>query len=163
MVKFLLKLIDRISAPKEIYAHCDIPCGIYDPHLAQLSAHTVIRMTNLINELPNVDSKEREYKLARYTLVKEQHAELVKKEVRIIWGDYFKPEHLEKYPKLHDLAYEIMKLASKTRQEVSIEVGKQLLSKVQEFAEIFWKTKDKETVRVKSPYPTEGELVLPKL
>jgi len=162
MIKTLLKTLDRISPPRPIYAHCDIPCGIYDPHLAQLAAHTVIRMTNLITDLPDEDSKEREHKLTRLTAIKEEHAELVKKEVRVIWGDYFKPEHLEKHPKLHELVFDIMKLASKARQEINLEASQQLLVQVQEFAEIFFKTKGVDPIRIKTVYPTEGEIVIYK-
>jgi nickel superoxide dismutase len=166
MIKSLLKIIARISPPKPIYAHCDIPCGIYDPHQSQLAAHTVIRMTTLINELkppsdePNLEERKRIiHQVSRYTAVKEKHAELVKKEVRIIWGDYFKSENLEKYPKLHELVFDIMKLASKARQEINLEASQQLLAKVQEFAEIFFKTKGVDPVRIKTGYPTEGEIV----
>lgn len=163
MITKILRVFDRISPPSPIYAHCDIPCGIYDPHAAQMAAHTVIRMTNLIEEtkadLSIKGAKEAGHKIARYTLVKEEHAELIKKEVRIIWGDYFKQEHLEKYPNLHQLVFDIMKLASKARQEVNLEASQQLLAKVQEFAEIFFKTKGVEPVRIKTIYPTEGEIV----
>jgi nickel superoxide dismutase len=162
MIKTIIRAVDRLLPPQTIYAHCDIPCGIYDPHTAQLAAHTVIRMTNLLNELPDEDSKEREHKLSRYTAVKEEHAELVKKEVRVIWGDYFKSEHLEKFPKLHELVFDIMKLASRARQEINLEASQQLLAKVQEFAEIFFKTKGVEPVRIKTVYPTEGEIVVYK-
>ena len=157
MFKNILRTLDHISPPKPIYAHCDIPCGIYDPHNAQVAAHTVIRMVNLIKE-----AKGDPHDIARLTGVKEDHAEAVKHEVRIIWGDYFKPEHIEKHSGLHDLVFEIMKLASKARQEVGEAGAKQLLTKVQEFSEIFWETKGVQTVRIKSNYPTEGEIVLPK-
>ncbi len=162
-------IVDKIFPPRPVHAHCDIPCGIYDPYQAQVAAHTVIRMVNLLNEI-NVSSSEPDFderkrvisRVARLTSVKEEHAEMVKREVRILWGDYFKPEHAEKFPNLHQLVFDIMKLASKTRQEINLEAAEQLIGKVQEFAEIFWKTKDKESIRVKSTYPTEGELVLPK-
>ena len=164
-----LKTIDKIFPPRPVYAHCDIPCGIYDPYQAQVAAHTVIRMVNLLDEVnasspePDFDERKRIIsRVARLTSVKEEHAEMVKREVRIIWGDYFKPEHAEKFPNLHQLVFDIMKLASKASQEVNLEASRQLLSRVQDFAEIFWKTKDKEPVRVKSTYPTEGELILPK-
>ena len=139
------------------YAHCDIPCGIYDPHNAQMAAHTVLRMTHFLKEAGN-DA----HKISRLTKVKEEHAELVKREVAVLWADYFKEEHLKDYPNLHDLVFKILKLASKAKQEVNIENANELISKVQEFAEIFWKSKGRETTRVKSGYPTEGELVLPK-
>ncbi len=154
------------SLPLETaYAHCDIPCGIYDPYPAQIAAHTVIRMTQIIEEAhaeseSPEDQKKLMHAIARYTHVKEEHAELVKKETRVIWGDYFKPEHLKEYPKLNDLVFSIMKHASKARQEVNMEEAQELLKLVQEFAEIFWKTKGKKPVRVSCPYPTGGELVV---
>lgn len=159
---FLLKLIP----PKTAYAHCDIPCGIYDPHNAQMAAHTVIRMSNMINDLkasaddPDFDERKRIIsQISRLTKVKEEHAEIVKHEVRVIWGDFFKPEHIEKNPSLHELVFNIMKLASKARQEINLDAANELLSKVQEFAEIYFKAKGLEPVRIKSSYPTEGEMV----
>jgi nickel superoxide dismutase len=149
----LLKLLPV----KKAFAHCDIPCGIYDPHEAQLASHTVIRMTKMITEAGDDLAK-----VHRMMNVKEEHSEKVKNEVRIIWGDYFKEEHLKDYPDLHKLVFNIMKLASKTKQETNIEVAQSLLTEVQKFAEIFYKTKGLEPVRVKSPYPTEGELVIYK-
>lgn len=150
---------------KTAYAHCDIPCGIYDPYPAQIAAHTVIRMTQLIEEAhaessSAEDQKKLMHAVARYAHVKEEHAEIVKREIRVIWGDYFKEEHIEKFPKLHELVFNIMKHASKARQEVNKEEAKELLELVQEFAEIFWQTKGKKTVKVPSPYPTGGELVI---
>ena len=155
MISKTLRFIDRFFPPRKVYAHCDIPCGIYDPHNAQVAAHTVIRMDSLIKE-----AKDDVHAIARLTKVKEDHAELVKHEVRIIWGDYFKPEHLEKYPELHNLVFEIMKLGSKAKQDTDNKVAEDLLSKVQDFAEIFWKSKDLEPKRVKAPYPSGGEIVL---
>lgn len=155
----LLKILPQQIA----YAHCDIPCGIYDPHEAQTAAHTVMRMTQLITEAHSEgDEKMFMHHIARYIKVKEENAERVKHEVRVIWGDYFKLEMIKDNPKLHELVFTIMKKASKTRQEVNIDEAKELLSLVQQFAEIFWRTKGRETVRVASGYPTNGEIVLPK-
>src|SRR3989344_36897 len=125
----LFQIMERVKPAKEVSAHCDIPCGIYDPYHTQLAAHTVIRMVNLIKEAtskmdPNASMEERAIfvsKIQRYTAVKEEHAEIVKKEIRIIWGDYFKPEHLRQHPELHELVFKIMKLGSKARQEVNID------------------------------------------
>lgn len=150
----LIEFISRVLPLKTIYAHCDIPCGIYDPHEAQVAAHTVIRMTNLL-----LEAGDDMHKVARLTKVKEDHAEKVKHEIRVIWGDYFKPEHAEKFPHLHELVFEIMKLASKAKQNIDAEAANQLLAKVQEFAEIFYQTKGVTPKRVKSIYPTEGEIV----
>src|SRR3989344_2799466 len=168
-MKTILRLIDRIFIPSITLAHCDVPCGIYDPHEAQMAAHTVLRMTTMIEELeasskdPDFEERKRIIsQVARFTKVKEDHAEVVKHQVRIIWGDYFKAEHLEKFKDLHDLVFNIMKQSSKVRQNVDAEGANELLSMVQKFAAIFWETKGRETIKVKSGYPTEGEVVLPK-
>lgn len=140
-----------------IYAHCDIPCGIYDPHLAQVAAITTLRMVDLIKGL----EKEDPHKIARFTSVKEEHAELCKHEVRVLWGDYFKPEHAEKYPELHDLIWKIMKKASAVRQGTDKANALQLIELVNKLAEIFWETKGVKTMKMKAPYPVEAEMVLP--
>jgi nickel superoxide dismutase len=165
----LLTVIFKILPTNVAYAHCDIPCGIYDPHLAQMAAHTVIRMTSLINDLkasssePLFDERKKIIsQISRLTKVKDEHAELVKHEVRILWGDYFKEEHLKQYPELNDLVFRTMKLASKARQEVNIEAANELLDTVQEIAQIFWKTKNIKSAKIKSPYPSGATIVVPK-
>jgi len=168
-MKKLLRLIDKFFPPQTVFAHCDIPCGIYDPHEAQMAAHTVLRMTNMISELqassaelPFEERKRIISQIARLTKVKEEHAEFIKHQVRIIWGDYFKDEHIKKYKTLHQLVFRIMKQASAARQNVDIKAANELLGMVQQFAEIFWETKGRKVQKVKSGYPTEGVIVLPK-
>ena len=162
-----LRLLDQLSPPEPVHAHCDIPCGIYDPHLAQIGAHTVIRMHQLIADLTPPDASNSaamaayQNSMSRYVTIKEEHAELVKKEVRIIWGDYFKPEHLEKYPDLHSTVFQIMKLGSKVRQEVNMAAAQDLLTAVQTFAETFWASKDASTHRQPSRQAVGGESVYP--
>lgn len=138
---------------KTVYAHCDIPCGIYDPHEAIVGAATVLRMMDLI-----ADSKD-SHDVARYTAVKERHAEKCKHEVRVIWGDYFKEEH----PSVEKLVHEIMQWASKARQGVDRRDGEELLDRVNQFAEIFWDTKGVKTKKVAAPYSVEDEIVIPIL
>lgn len=165
-MKTFLKFASKFTTPLTVYAHCDIPCGIYDPHQAQIGALTVIRMMDLLQELETThqkQDKEYHHSQTRAILVKEEHAELVKKEIRVIWGDYFKKEHFEKYPELTPLVHEIMQIGSKARQGMDREIGLQLLEAVNKFAEIFWKTKNLETKRVKTPYKPEAEIVMPKL
>lgn len=166
MTNSILNAADRIFRFEVAYAHCDVPCGIYDPHAAQLSAHTVIRMDMLIADLSkqqNPTAEDRN-KMIRCVQVKEQHAEICKSEVRIIWGDYFKPEHIKANPELNELVWNIMHAASKAKQTVDIKNGEELLANVNRFAEIFWKTKGVETKRAKSFYPTEErEMVFPKV
>jgi len=160
--------VDRVSKPAVAEAHCDIPCGIYDPHLMQIAALTVVRMNQLIDglELP-ADGKNKAEQakyhnsLSRYILVKEEHAELVKREARIIWGDYFKPEHVEKYPDLHTTVWNIMKLAGKSRQEANASAADELLAATHRFAEIFWDTKGVKSSKQPSRQAVGGEIVLP--
>jgi len=148
-------------------AHCDIPCGIYDPHQAQIGALTVIRMVDVIENLlkEHGDSLNAELfnSMARYVAVKEEHAELAKHEIRVIWGDFIKEAQLEKYPQLHGLVHKIMQLGSKVRQTVNRESAIAFLEAINEFAEIFWQIKGIETKRAKSPYSVSEDIVLPVL
>ena len=167
MMHKILSIIDKFSPAQRAHAHCDIPCGIYDPHNAQVAAHSVIRMNQLINEAkmdPNAPVEDRKKfvsAMTRYTAQKEEAAELLKKEVRILWGDYFKPEHLADHPELHDLVWKTLKLASKARQNVDLAAAEELLENVNKIAEIFWKTKGMGTMRAVAPYPTGKETVYP--
>ncbi len=163
-----LRTRDAIRPPAPVYAHCDIPCGIYDPHEAQIAALTVIRMDQLIGELtaPAMDAKPEDRaayvsKMARYTAVKELHAERVKHEVRVIWGDYFTQDHAKQFPNLGELAMKIMKQASKARQGTGAADAQELLGLVQQFAEIFWQSKGAKTKRQPSLQKSGGELVVP--
>jgi nickel superoxide dismutase len=169
LISGALRAADYLSPPAVAEAHCDIPCGIYDPHLMQVAALTVVRMNQLIDalELPaegksKADQAKYHNSLSRYITVKEEHSELVKREVRIIWGDYFKPEHLEKYPDLHDVVWGILKLAGKTRQEANLQFAQDLLAQTQKFAEMFWDSKGTKTKRVPSGQAMGGELVVPQ-
>src|SRR5437879_12999341 len=122
----LARALDRVSLAPIAYAHCDIPCGIYDPHHAQLAAHTVVRMVDLINQLekPGASStpeQRQEYtnKLTRYIATKEQHSEIAKNELRILWGDYFKPEHVKTFPDLHELVRKALQPARSARRSAT--------------------------------------------
>ena len=159
----VLDVMGRVMAIRVAHAHCDIPCGIYDPHAAQVAAHTVLRMDMLIADLVKSGGMgaEDRNRMVRYVMVKEEHAELCKKEVRILWGDYFKPEHAAADPELHELVWNTLKSASKARQSTSIADAESLIENVKRIAEIFWKTKGVKTKRVKSFYPTEHEIVYP--
>ncbi len=162
-LKRVMNSLDRVFHFETAYAHCDIPCGIYDPHMAQMAAHTVIRMDMLIADLAksNAMDSESRNKMIRYALVKEQHSEICKNEIRVLWGDYFKPEHAQANPELHGLVWDTLKLASKARQSTNVADAEALLANVEKIAEIFWKTKNVQTKRAKSPYPTEREMVYP--
>lgn len=138
LINFLIKLLPT----KPIYAHCDIPCGIYDPHAAQLASQTVLKMVQKINELPKENpSVTDRNNFVRMVKVKEEHAELCKREVLILWTDYFKVEHLEKFPNLHDLVWKTTKLCSDNKRAVDEAKAQELIEAVNKVADIFNQTK----------------------
>jgi len=160
---FWRRLRDALR-PETVHAHCDIPCGIYDPHNAQVAAQSVLRMVDLIEELPRKEADEttKRQLFGRYVKVKEDHAEMVKHEVRVLWGDYFTEEHLKEVPDLHDLVWDAMKKASKARQTVDRKAAQDLIEATNKVAEAFWKTKGLETDTVKAPYPPARSFVAPR-
>lgn len=138
----LIKLAIRLLPSKPVFAHCDIPCGIYDPHTAQLAAKTVLTMVQKINQLPKASSTVNDRNsFVRMVLVKEQHAELCKKEILILWTDYFKAEYLEKFPNLHDLVWKTTKLCSDNKRAVDEAKAEELVKAVDKIADIFEQTK----------------------
>jgi nickel superoxide dismutase len=134
-MKILNNLISQLPS---VHAHCDVPCGIYDPKAAQTAALTVHRMIEKIEALekPSVEDKGAwlNYKntLTRCILVKEEHARKCKEELFILWADFFKPEHLEKYPDLHNIFWKAVKLCSKNKQEINKENAQNLIATVDE-------------------------------
>jgi len=143
------------------YAHCDIPCGIYDPHMAQVAAHTIIRMTQLLSDIKNTDLKS-QHDISRMTHVKEEHAQILEEELETLRNDYFKDEHYKTYSNLSDLFNNTLKSISKARQNIDLTAAQEVLNGVLEISEIFYKSKNVTPVRVKSVYPTGGEVVVYK-
>ncbi len=132
----------RLRPSRVAHAHCDIPCGIYDPHAAEIAAQTVEKMVSLIDELgPDDDTTAWHNSFTRYVAVKEQHAELLKREVLIIWGDYFKPPHLEKFPQVHETVWNLVKLAGANKVNSDAGLAAELRAKTKEFADLFWESK----------------------
>lgn len=133
----LFEFLSKFFPVKPVYAHCDIPCGIYTVEPARTAAKTVVRMVELIEKLepPKTNS------LVRYIAVKEEHAQLCKKELLILWTDYFKEEHLAMFPDLHKKFWKAAKLCSKVKQEVNMEAAKALQDAIEEIAQMFEKTK----------------------
>lgn len=143
IVKNILLTISKILPTQIAYAHCDIPCGIYDPKAAQIAAATVLKMVQLIEDLPkeNPTVNDRN-KFVRCVWTKEEHARKCKEEILILWTDFFKPEHLKMFPKLHDTFWKVAKLCSTNKQEVSIEHAEELVKAVDEIAAMFQKVKN---------------------
>ncbi|MFC8847492.1 MULTISPECIES: superoxide dismutase, Ni [unclassified Micromonospora] len=118
-------------------AHCDLPCGVYDPAQARIEAESVKAIAEKYQA--NTDPEFR----TRALIIKEQRAELVKHHLWVLWTDYFKPAHFEKYPNLHTLFNEATKLAGASGAKGSVDPAKaeELLSKIDEISKIFWETK----------------------
>ena len=142
IIKNILNAISKILPTRIAYAHCDVPCGIYDPKAAQIASQTVLKMAQLIYDLPkeNPTVNDRN-KFVRCVLTKEEHARKCKEEILILWTDFFKPEHLKMFPNLHDTFWKAAKLCSTNKQEVSIEHAQELVKAVDEIAEMFTKSK----------------------
>lgn len=137
---------------EEVSAHCDVPCGIYDPRPAEIAANTVETMVKKLLDLkkPDVDADLQttlafHNTVARMVLTKEEHARICKKELLILWTDYFKPEHLEMFPNLHETFWKAAKLCSKNKQEINMSAAHDLHEAVHEIAHLFEKAEAAKT------------------
>ncbi|REF35463.1 superoxide dismutase, Ni [Thermasporomyces composti] len=131
-------MLSRLFAPTvEVSAHCDLPCGVYDPAQARIEAQSIKAIIEKYHASDDADFR------TRALIIKEQRSELVKHHLWVLWTDYFKPQHFEQYPQLHQLFNEATKLAGAagTKGSNDVAVADQLLAKIDEIAEIFWATK----------------------
>ncbi|QSB15702.1 superoxide dismutase, Ni [Natronosporangium hydrolyticum] len=130
--------LPRMLTPRvTVRAHCDLPCGVYDPAQARIEAESVKAICEKYQA-----SEDPEYR-TRALIIKEERSELVKHHLWVLWTDYFKPPHFEKYPHLHQLFNEATKLAgaSGAKGSTDVDVAEQLLGKIDEISKIFWETK----------------------
>ena len=142
----ITSLIRRSWPVHTVHAHCDIPCGIYDPIAAKIAAQTVLKMVVRIEamEQPAANASAQAAHantMSRYVTVKEEHAQLAKQELDILWHDYFRPEHVEQHPDLHTTFWNAAKLAGQNKQSVNRDAAQQLVDAVDKIAETFWATK----------------------
>ena len=135
MITRLLAVADRLSPPAPVHAHCDLPCGIYDPAQARIEAESVKAIQEKYN-----DSDDEAFR-TRALVIKEERADMVKHHLWVLWTDYFKPEHLERYPQLHDLFWRATKAAGEAKKTSDAAVGQRLLDDIAEIDKIFWETK----------------------
>ena len=130
-------LFSSVFSAVEATAHCDLPCGVYDPAQARIEAESVkaIQEKYQANEDPAFRT--------RAILIKEQRSDLVKHHLWVLWTDYFKPPHFEKYPQLHDLFNKATKQAGAAGGKGSMDPaqGQELLDSIAEIDRIFWETK----------------------
>ncbi|MGH2723559.1 MAG: superoxide dismutase, Ni [Actinomycetota bacterium] len=126
-----------------VHAHCDLPCGVYDPAQARIEAESVKaiqeRYQDAQNQKKPTESTD-EYR-QRAILIKEERADLVKHHLWVLWTDYFKPEHLEKHSDLHDTFWKATKLAGDAKKAQDPAQGQELLDAIAQIDKIFWDTK----------------------
>ena len=136
--RILTSLLPTITAR----AHCDLPCGVYHPMQARIEAESVKAI------IDKYQASDDEVFRQRAVMIKEQRAELVKHHLWVLWTDYFKPEHVEQYPQIHDLFWQATKLAgaSGAKGGMDADVAQQLLDKIEEISEIFWETSPTEAM-----------------
>jgi nickel superoxide dismutase len=139
----ILRFLDTISPPRKVHAHCDVPCGVYETDSALWAVETCQKLVEklLALETPVAGNKQAqlEYQntVARAILVKEEYAQICKEQILILWTDYFKPEHLAKYPDLHEKIWKAAKQCSIVKRTVSLDEVNKLRALVTEIAEIF--------------------------
>ncbi len=135
MINHIYSLLLKILPTNTAYAHCDLPCGVYDPAQARIEAESVMKI------MEKYAGFHDEHDKMRAVIIKEQRAELVKHHLWVLWTDYFKPEHLEKFPNLHDLFWRATKQAGQTKKTTDPKEGQKLLDLIAEIDDIFKKTK----------------------
>lgn len=146
--RMISSLIRQLPLPVA-HAHCDGPCGVYDPAAARIATEAVLSMTQKLLALKIPDPQETaawlayQNSLARYVKIKEEQAEIAKREILILWTDYFDVDHLEQHPDLHDLFWRAAKLCSICKVEVNEKRATELLAAVKRIHDIFWQTKER--------------------
>lgn len=120
---------------KPVYAHCDLMCGVYDPAQARIEAESVLAIIKKYHESDDDVFKQ------RAIIIKEQRAQLVKEHLWVLWTDYFKPEHIEKFPNLHDLFWKATKQAGAVKKSINEKDAQELLDLIAEITKIFEATK----------------------
>ena len=144
--RLMSRLIDRVLSIEQVYAHCDVPCGIYDPHGATIAAKTVHTMNKKMTDLPTPgpsasanEALEHRNTIVRMVQTKEVHAQICKQELLILWTDYFKPEHLSAFPDLHETFWKAAKLCSYNKQHVDLAKSQELMDAVEKIGGMFQK------------------------
>lgn len=119
---------------KPVYAHCDLPCGVYNPDQAKIEAQSVHQIIEKYASLNQEDKW-------RAVIIKEQRLELVKHHLWVLWTDYFKPEHLELFPELHDLFWRATKQAGAVKKSLDSSESQKLLDFIEQINDVFTQTK----------------------
>ena len=143
-------MTNRSDLP-EADAHCDGPCGVYDPADARIKAEAVLSMTKKILGLEHPSDASNQQAMAsylntmsRFIQIKEEQAHACKQELLVLWTDFFKPPHLEAQPDLHDIFWKAAKLCSSCKVEVNLPHAEELMATCKKIHEIFWKAKGRD-------------------
>ena len=153
--KFISSFLNNKSTI-EVNAHCDGPCGVYDPASTRVAAEAVLAMTKKLIALTPPSSTDSEEWAAysntfsRFVAVKEEQAKETKKEILILWTDYFKPVHLETYPELHETIWKATKLCSACKVSIDLSQAEELMNHVEQIHNIFWASKGRSDAFVKA-------------
>src|SRR3989338_4403855 len=146
MIQKLLKLLDKIIPTEIVYAHCDVPCGIYETSAMLTAVATIEKLVQKLEALekpaadaPKGERLAYENSLTRMIVEKEEQGEICKKELLILWTDYFKPEHLGMFPNLHETFWKAAKLCSKNKQHADLAKSQELMDTVAKIGEMFQK------------------------
>lgn len=150
MISTVISTLKACFPAPTVHAHCDGPCGVYDPSSARIAAEAVVSMTKKMLDLQAPAGGDAQaaasYQntMSRFIAIKEEQAQITKDELLILWTDYFKPVHLEQYPDLHDTFWKAAKLCSACKVEVSTQHCQELMDAVKKIHEIFWATKSRD-------------------
>lgn len=105
-----MNLMEWIRPSRTVEAHCDLPCGIYDPEQARIEAESCLKIDEKY-----ADSKDETFR-ARAVVIKEERAELAKHHLDVLWSDWYKPEkHDAKFPQLKDVLKQAVSQGSKVK------------------------------------------------
>jgi len=150
MIKSIASAVKKHFPAQKVKAHCDGPCGVYDPASGRIAAEAVLSMTKkiLALELPETHESPAvaayHNTMSRYIQIKEEQAHMAKTELLVLWTDYFKPVHLEQYPDLHNTFWQAAKLCSACKVGVSQDDAEALMAAIENIHNIFWATKNRD-------------------
>lgn len=132
-----MNLLKRMIKP--VYAHCDVPCGIYEVDTMRHAADTCLRMCEKIEALEGADEEKSDAhnNFIRMVLTKEKHSQLCKEQLYTLWSDYFKPEHLTKFPDLHQTFWQAAKQCSRVKQSIDRTEAEALVKQVANVTAMF--------------------------
>lgn len=141
LVARMLRAADRVRAPRPVSAHCDIPCGVYDPEQARIEAESAYRI------IEKYHGSDDELFRQRCVVVKEERTELAKHHISVLWSDYFKPEHVEQFPDLHEVCWKALKQCSTVKRSLDAADAQTLLDMIDRIDEMWKATGGEDTTR----------------